>query len=68
VPLDSFETVINSLRTTTTNTGLRVTACFDQRDYATGLKPTKSDMALVHIEPHKTLPAWNYTLRPADSA
>jgi hypothetical protein len=64
-PLDSFDTVLNYIRTTKTDTGLSVTATLDRRQYFTGMKPTAEDMARVHIEPHRTLPAWNYTLRPA---
>jgi hypothetical protein len=64
-PLDSFGTILNYIRTTRTDAGLRVTATLDRRQYATGLKVATADMAAVHLQPHHTLPAWNYTLRPA---
>lgn len=65
-PLDSFETVLNYIRKTKTETGLlSVTATLDRRMYETGLKITTADMARLHLQPHSTLPAWNYSLRPA---
>ena len=64
-PLDSFDTILNHIRTTKTNTGLSVTATLDRRHYPTGLKVTAADMATIQIKPHRTLPKWNYTLRPA---
>lgn len=64
-PLDSFETILNYIRTTRTDTGLSVTASLDRRRYTTGLKIAAVDMATLRLKPHPTLPAWNYTLRPA---
>jgi len=64
-PLDSYETVLNYLRSTKTRTGLRVKATLDRRCYSTGRKITAADMAVLNLEPHRTLPSWNYTLTPA---
>lgn len=64
-PLDSFETILNHIRTTKTETGLRVTATLDRRQYSTGVKVATADMDRLRLEPHRTLPDWNYTLRPA---
>lgn len=64
-PLDSYETLLNYIRSTKTSTGLRVKATLDSRRYRTGTKVTKADMAAVCIKPHRTLSAWNYTLSPA---
>ena len=67
-PLDSYETVLNQLRSTRTKTGLRVKATLDRRSYQTGRKITAADMAVLHLKPHRTLPAWNYTLTPASAS
>lgn len=67
-PLDSYETVLNYLRSTKTRTGLRVKATLDRRSYATGRKITAADMAVLHLKPHRTLPSWNYTLAPASAS
>jgi hypothetical protein len=67
-PLDSYETVLNHLRSTKTRTGLRVKATLDRRCYETGRKITAADMAVLHLKPHRTLPSWNYTLTPASAS
>lgn len=63
-PLDSYETILNYIRTTTTETGLRVKAYLDTRIYEKSAKISKAEMDCVRIHPHKTLPDWNYTIRP----
>ena len=63
-PLDSYETILNYLRTTTTATGLKVNAYLITTDYPTGIKTTDEEMAQLHIRPHQTQPARNYTLCP----
>ena len=63
-PLDSYETVLNYIRTTTTATGLRVKSYLVTTDYPTGVKTSDEEMAQLRISPHDTQPARNYTLRP----
>jgi len=63
-PLDSYETILNYIRTTTTQTGLRVKAYLDTRIYEKSAKISKAEMDCVRIHRHKTLPDWNYTIRP----
>ncbi len=48
-PLSSFETAFKFIRTTRTETGLRCRARLDTREYATGLKVTKEQKALVRF-------------------
>lgn len=67
-PLDSYETVLNHIRSTKTRTGLRVKATLDPRSYATGRKITPAEMAVLQLQPHRTLPSWNYTLTPASAS
>ena len=67
-PLDSYQTVLNYLRSTKTTTGLSVKATLDRRSYATGRTITAADMATLHLKPHRTLPAWNYTITPASAS
>lgn len=64
-PLDSYDTILNYLRTTTTATGLRVRAHLDQRRYPKGAKVTDEQMRALCLTKHETLPKWNYTIRPA---
>lgn len=63
-PLDSYETLVNYISTTTTKTGLRVKASLDRAQYETGVTITEEQMAAIRINRHKTLPDWNYTIRP----
>lgn len=64
-PLESYETVLNFLRTTKTEAGLVVNATLLAGDYPTGIKPSQAQMNRVNLRPHRVLPMWNYTLVPA---
>ena len=64
IPLESYETILNFIGTTTTKTGLRVQSTLSQKEYKTGLKITKKQMTSLSIEVSATLPKWNYTIRP----
>ena len=64
-PLDSYETVINYIGTTTTKTGLMVRAKLVEQEYEKGVKITDAQMKQLPITWHEELPRWNYTLAPA---
>ena len=66
-PLDSYETILNFIRTTKTKTGLKVNARLVKKQYPKGIKKRRSDpaMALLNIKKSSSLPKWNYTLRPS---
>lgn len=64
-PLESYETVVNYIRTTKTSCGLQVRARLLQKTYPKGEQISQVEMAKLLIAPHKTLPAWNYTLTPS---
>jgi hypothetical protein len=63
-PLDSYQKILYHARTAQTQTGLRVTACLDRRQYPCGLKPTPDQIASLRLLPHETLPGWKYTIKP----
>ena len=63
-PLDTYETVLNYLCTTTTVTGLRVRAHLVQKRYEKGLSVTDAQMSTLQLTKDPTFPKWNYTLRP----
>ena len=67
-PLINYETVLKFIRTTRTETGLRCRARLDTAEYATGLKVTKEQKAQINLQRHRTLPKYNYTIRPRTSA
>lgn len=63
-PLISYETVLKFIRTTKTDTGLRVRACLDKTRYQTGLELTAEQKAHINLFPLRVLPEWNYTIKP----
>lgn len=64
VPLESYETVINYIKTTTTKTGLKVESVLHKNTYMKGKKATKEEMENLNILKDSVLPEWNYTIRP----
>ena len=64
-PLDSYETILNFIRTTKTKTGLKVNARLVKKQYPKGIKISDPAMALLNIKKSSSLPKWNYTLRPS---
>ena len=63
--LDSYETILNFIRTTKTKTGLKVNARLVKKQYPKGIKISDPAMALLNIKKSSSLPKWNYTLRPS---
>jgi hypothetical protein len=63
-PLRSFETILNYIRTTKTETGLEVTAHLVDQEYPTGVRIENSQMKTLNMHPHTTQPLRNYTIRP----
>lgn len=63
-PLDSYQKMLNFIRTTRTHTGLTVSAYLDRRHYATGIDPLPEQRRGLRLRPHHTLPRWNYTILP----
>jgi hypothetical protein len=61
-PLVSYETVVNLIGGTRTRGGLRVKARLDRKEYQKGIEITDEQMASINMEPHTTLPQWNYTI------
>jgi hypothetical protein len=64
VPLETYETVLNFIKTTTTSSGLRVQSTLVDRTYNTGVRITDRQMAGLSIKYARTLPKWNYTIQP----
>ena len=64
-PLDSYQKILNFIRTTSTTTGLAVSAYLDRRHYPSGLEPTPEELRRLTLESHDTLPKWNYTIKPS---
>lgn len=63
-PLDSYETILNYIRSTRTKTGLRVKARLVRKTYEKGITFSDEQMAELALHPHETQPHRNYTLKP----
>lgn len=63
-PLKDYETILNFIRTTTTDTGLRCRAILDTAIYPTRIKISQEQKDLIRLQKRKVLPQWNYTVYP----
>lgn len=63
-PLDSYETVINYISTTSTAAGFSCQASLDTTTYPTGVKVSDAEFEALSLRPHKRFPKWNYTIYP----
>ncbi len=63
-PLTDFEVIINFIKNTTTEKGLKIFARLDVNKYQKGKKFTDEDMAKIKLMPHEIHPGWNYTILP----
>ena len=55
-PLRSYQTILNHIRSTTTDTGLCVTAQLVHQEYPKGLKISDAQFASIALEPHQVQP------------
>ncbi len=62
--LDSYQKILNFIRSTRTETGLSVTAQLDRRNYPTGTEPTPEQLQSPRLKPYEILPKWNYAISP----
>lgn len=64
VPLKDIEIIKNYIMTTTTSTGLKVTASLNKNTYVTGEKVRDADFREIKCVHAEVLPEWNYTVHP----
>ena len=63
-PLESYDKILAFIRSTTTRTGLFVSAYLDEHHYQTGIEPSSKQLANLLLEPADILPKWNYAIAP----
>ncbi len=63
-PLRSLGLMLNAIRGTTNQGGLRVTARLDRRIYQKKIKVPDKEMKQLNLQRHKMCPDWNYTIKP----
>ena len=66
-PLESVETIVSLIGSTTTTTGLRIKAALDSNTYEKAIEVLDEELASLHIKPHRFHGDWNYALLPAPS-
>jgi Rhodopirellula transposase DDE domain len=63
-PLTSYQVIVNLVAGTTTETGLRLLAEWDQGYYPTGVQVTDAELAALPLSGHEWHPEWNYDFTP----
>ncbi len=63
-PLVSYQTIVQLIAATTTDTGLKVQCEIDVNTYPAGVKVSDAEMDAINIERHQFHGDWNYTIRP----
>ena len=63
-PLESYEKILKFIRTTKTDTGLKVRAFLNKKNYPTGGRISDQEMKTLRIRTRTTRPKWNYTISP----
>ena len=63
-PLESFETVVSLISSTTTTKGLEVKSVLDENEYKKGIVVDDEEMKMLKITSHKFHGEWNYTIKP----
>lgn len=66
-PLTSHEVIVNLIANTTTQTGLRIRAELDSRQYPTGIKVSDQELENVRLHKADFHGEWNYTILPTSS-
>jgi hypothetical protein len=62
-PLTTYQTIVNLISRTTTQTGLTVRCELDPHDYPTKIKLTDKQKKAIPIERHAFHGDWNYTIK-----
>jgi Rhodopirellula transposase DDE domain len=63
-PLTTYETIVNLIANTTTQTGLIVRAALDLRRYETGIAVSDEEIRQLRVAPAKFHGDWNYSIKP----
>ena len=64
--LRTFESIVELIGNTRTETGLRVRAKLDLRNYSTGAQITEAEIEQLALRPHSFHGEWNYKLQPRE--
>ena len=65
-PLSDYETVLKFIRTTKTETGLKIRATLNTKQYQKGIRICDKQMQHINIMHHTQRPDWNYSISPPE--
>lgn len=63
-PLTGFEKALSFIRSTTTETGLKVSATLVEKEYEKGIEVSEEQMKSLRIKRTKVCSQWNYCFKP----
>ncbi|BCJ33882.1 hypothetical protein Athai_13850 [Actinocatenispora thailandica] len=63
-PLTDYQTIVETIATTTTSTRLSVEAVLDTGTYPTGVKISNAQMTTVPLQRYAFHGEWNYLIHP----
>ena len=63
-PLESFEVLLHFVRNTKTESGLRIEAYLDEKEYEKGVKVSDKEFRALNINKNIKLGNWNYSIAP----
>ena len=63
-PLTDYEVIINFIKNTTTEKGLKIYARLDKNKYEKGKRFSDEEMENINLNYHELFPMWNYTIIP----
>ncbi len=67
-PLETLETIVNLIASTTTTTGLKVMCAVDKNTYECGIRVSDEEMEGINIQKNEFCGNWNYTILPNSNA
>lgn len=65
-PLVSYKTIVNLIRETTTEEGLKVDCKLDENKYPTGIKISKEEFESINLVKDEFHGEWNYSILPQE--
>ncbi|NLL83888.1 MAG: hypothetical protein GX230_06570 [Lentisphaerae bacterium] len=63
-PLESYDTILNLVRSTTTKSGLRICVRLGTKNYDKGIEVSDKQMKQTNLAPHTDRQNWNYMIAP----
>jgi len=63
-PLLTLAVIVNLIKSTNTNEGLKVECVLDENEYNRSIEVSDKEFNAINIKPHSFHGEWNYTIRP----